>query len=128
MPYARTSKEKRAMILAGICEGMPMNAVTRMLKVGKKAVSRVIEETGEALANYMSDNFRDLRCKRVEMDEQWQYVGMHGQRMARKEERRGDFWLWCAIDPDTKLVFSYRIGRRTRNTGEDFVADVAKRV
>ena len=66
--------------------------------------------------------------RRVEMDEQWQYVGKHGQRMTEKEEGRGDFWLWCAIDPDTKLVFSHSIGRRTRIYGEDFVNDAAKRV
>ena len=90
-----------------------------MVGAGKHAVLRVIAETGEALGVYMSENFRDLPCARVEMDEQWQYVGKHGQRMKTKEEGRGDFWLWCAIDPDTKLVLSFSIGRRTRNFGED---------
>ena len=111
-----------------LCEGTPINAVSRMLRVGKHAVLRVIEETGEALMNYMMENFRDLPCGRVEMDEQWQYVGIHGQRMEKKEQLRGDFWLWCAVDPDTKLVFSHRVGRRDWQTGDDFVADVAKRV
>lgn len=132
MPYARIAKEKRAMILAGICEGMPMNAVTRILKVGTKTVKRVIEETGEALAIYMHDNFRDLPVKRLELDEQWQFVAVHGQRMTRlekkKERTKGDFWLWCGIDADTKLVVSYLIGRRDWNTGEDFIRDLSKRV
>lgn len=48
--------------------------------------------------------------------------------MEKKEQGKGDFWLWCAIDPDTKLVVSQRVGRRDWQTGEDFVADVAKRV
>lgn len=51
---------------------------------------------------------------------------MHGQRMAKKEAERGDFWLWCAIDPDTKLVVSFLIGRRDRQTGTDFMNDVAR--
>jgi IS1 family transposase len=63
------------------------------------------------------------------MDEQWQYVGKHGHRMGKvKETGRGDFWLWCAVDPDTKLVFSYRIGKRDMSTGRDFMADVKARV
>jgi transposase-like protein len=45
-----------------------------------------------------------------------------------KKEGRGDFWLWAAIDADTKLVFSHLIGRRDWTTGEDFVGDVRKRV
>ena len=48
--------------------------------------------------------------------------------MMKKEDGKGDYWLWCAVDPDTKLVFSHRIGRRTKDTGEEFMYDVAKRV
>jgi len=128
MANARLSKEKQAMILAAICEGLPMNAVTRMFSVGKHAVSRVVEEAGEALSAYMAREFRDLPCERVAMDEQWQYVGKHGQRMMKKEVGRGDFWLWAAIDPDTKLLFSFRVGRRDWNTGEDFIRDASQRV
>jgi IS1 family transposase len=128
MPNLRLSTDKRALVLAALCEGTPINAVCRISGVAKETVLRIIRETGEALADYMMANFRDLPCKRVELDEQWQYVGKHGQRMMKKETNRGDFWLWCAVDPDTKLVFSYRVGRRTRDVGEDFVCDVAKRV
>jgi IS1 family transposase len=128
MANKRLSKEKQVYVLAALSEGTPINAVCRMFKVGKHAVLRVIDETGEALADYMDRNFRDLPCQRIEMDEQWQYVGIHGQRMAQKGKERGDFWLWCAIDPDTKLVFSHRIGTRKNTTGTYFVEDVASRV
>jgi len=112
MANQRLSKDKRALILSVLAEGTPINAVCRMFSVGKNAVLRVIAETGEALADYMGREFRDLPCARLEFDEQWQYVGQHGQRMEQKEPGEGDFWLWCAIDPDTKLVVSYHIGRR----------------
>src|ERR1700722_5051790 len=117
MPAQRISKEKRVYILAALSEGTPINAVCRMFHVGKNAVLRVIDETGEAFADYMDRNFRDLPCERIEMDEQWQYVGKHGQRMTEKESGRGDFWLWAAIDPDTKLVLSHMIGNRKNTTG-----------
>lgn len=38
------------------------------------------------------------------------------------------FWLWAAIDADTKLVFSHKIGKRDWITGYDFVGDVRSRV
>lgn len=128
MPNARISTDKRALILSALAEGTPLNAVCRMFKTGIHTVLRVIEETGEALGSYMGENFRDLPCKRVEMDEQWQYVGQHGQRMEKKENGKGDYWLWAAIDPDTKLVFSYHVARRDWAASEYFVEDVAKRV
>jgi len=128
MANKRLSKEKQVYVLAVLSEGTPINAVCRMFGVGKNAVLRLIKEAGEALADYMDRNFRDLPCERIEMDEQWQYVGCHGQRMQQKERERGDFWLWAAIDPDTKLVFSHRIGTRKNVTGTWFVQDVADRV
>jgi IS1 family transposase len=128
MANKRISTEKQAMILSAICEGLPMNAVCRMFRVGKHAVSRVVSEAGEALADYMDKEFRDLAVDRLALDEQWQYVGEHGQRMMTKDRDKGDFWLWAGIDSDTKLVVSFRIGRRDNETGAGFVSDLANRI
>lgn len=128
MPAARLSKDKQVFVLAALSEGMTINGICRTFHVGKHAVLRVIEETGEALTDYMSKEFRDLPCDRVAMDEAWQYVGKHGQRMAKRETERGDFWMWTAIDSDTKLVFSFLIGRRDQWTCAEFVKDAASRV
>ena len=128
MPNKRISKDRQVFILAAISEGTPINAVCRMFRVGKHAVLRVIEETGEALGDYMHRNFRDIPVARLAMDEQWQYVGKHGQRMPKKESERGDFWLWAGIDCDTKLIVSFRIGRRNWQTSADFIEDIAGRV
>lgn len=118
-----------------LCEGTPVRACARMFKTGKSTITRVIRESGEALADYMDKNFVGLTSERVEMDEQWQYVGCHQSRMPkrkhlweRKDAFRGDFWLWAAIDPDTKLVFSHTLGKRDWWTGETFVRDVRARV
>jgi IS1 family transposase len=100
-----------------------------MLRTEKYVITRIIRETGAAFADYMDSEFRDLRCNRIEMDEQWQYVGCHAGRMAnRKDPERGDFWLWACIDSDTKLIFSHKIGKRDWWTGYSFVEDVSKRV
>ena len=53
----------------------------------------LIAETGEAFADYMATHFRDLPCIRIEVDEQWQFVGAHGTRLMKPEAERGSFWL-----------------------------------
>lgn len=129
MANKRLSKEKQTLVLMALCEGMPIRACARMYKVGKNTIHRLICETGEAFADYMDKELRDLPCLRIEMDEQWQYVGCHAGRMAnRKDPERGDFWLWAAIDADTKLVLSHRVGKRDWITGWTFVKDVSERV
>jgi transposase-like protein len=39
----------------------------------------------------------------------------------------GDVWTFCAIDADTKLVPSFKRGKRDLATAETFVDDVASR-
>ena len=128
MANKRLSKERQALVLASLCAGTPINAICRIYRADKAAVLRVIRETGEAFADYMDKELRDLPCARIEMDEQWQYVGCHAGRMMQKEKGRGDFWLWACIDADTKLVFSHRVGKRSWIDGNLFVQDVRERV
>jgi IS1 family transposase len=129
MDNRRLSKEKQVYVLAALCEGTPIRAIARMLKTEKYVITRIIRETGEAFADYMDKEFRDLRCLRIEMDEQWQYVGCHAGRLPKGDRtERGDYWLWACIDADTKLVLSHRVGKRNWITGWEFVRDVRERV
>jgi hypothetical protein len=79
-----------------------------MFKVGRNTIHRLIRETGEAFADYMDKELRDLPCSRIEMDEQWQYVGCHVGRLPKDDKtERGDYWLWCCIDADTNAGTSW---------------------
>lgn len=40
----------------------------------------------------------------------------------------GDVWMFCAIDPETKIVPSFKCGKRDLPTANAFVADVASRM
>ena len=42
--------------------------------------------------------------------------------------KRGDVWTWVAIDADTKLVPSWRIGDRTGDTAIEFMDDLRSRM
>jgi IS1 family transposase len=129
MDNRRLSKEKQVFILAAISEGTPVRAIARMLKTEKYVITRIIRETGEAFADYMNSEFRDLSCARIEMDEQWQYVGAHAGRLPKNDRtERGDYWLWACIDADTKLVLSHTVGKRDWWTGRCFVQDVRDRI
>src|SRR5271169_5599280 len=50
------------------------------------------------------------------------------EEIARKQPDAGDVWLWVAVDADTKLVPSWRLGQRDLATATDFVHDLAQRV
>lgn len=70
----RPPPEKRALVLLLVSEGTPINAVCRIPHMGKHTVLRVIEEMGEAMADYMDRTFRNLCVDRLALDEAWHYV------------------------------------------------------
>jgi hypothetical protein len=43
-------------------------------------------------------------------------------------EEAGDIWTWVAIDAETKLVPSWRIGDRSGETATEFVCDLSRRL
>jgi hypothetical protein len=99
--------DKRVQILALMVEGVSLRAIARLTGASKNTVAKFLRDAGEACARYQDQRLRGLRCKRVQVDESWSFVGM--KRKNVPEERRGEFgvgdvWTWTAIDADTKLA------------------------
>jgi IS1 family transposase len=103
-----------------------------MTGVCKKTVMRLLVEVGEVCANYQDAMFRNLRCRRLQLDELWSWIYCKDknrtEEIARKNPDAGDIWLWVAVDADSKLVASWRLGRRDLATAKDFVNDLASRL
>src|ERR1700692_854899 len=70
----KLSREDRARILHLLCEGNSIRAVTRLTGASKKAVSRLLVDAGQAASWYQDRVFRNLTCKRVQVDEIWAFV------------------------------------------------------
>jgi IS1 family transposase len=103
-----------------------------MTGVSKKTVMRLLVEAGKVAAAYQDQLFRNLDCKRLELDELWAFIAAKQKNvtaeMAAKNPAAGDVWLWVAIDADTKLVPSWTLGNRDLTTAYAFVDDLASRL
>ncbi len=108
-----------------------MRATARIADVAFNTVDKLFIEAGRACAAYQDRTLRNLPCKRLQLDEIWCFVYAKQKNVATAKaapEDAGDVWTWVAIDADTKLVPSWRIGDRSSETGIAFVDDLAKRV
>jgi len=81
-------------------------------------------------AGHQDQNIRGLKCKRLQLDEIWSFVGAKEKNVPKDEKGagRGDVWTWTAIDADTKLIASWMVGDRTSATGRMFVCDLSRRL
>jgi IS1 family transposase len=103
-----------------------------MTGVAKKTVMRFLVEIGEVCADYQDRMFRNLDCRRVQLDELWgfNYCKQKNvtETIAEKIPAAGDVWLWVAIDAETKLVPCWQLGDRNAGTAFAFVNDLAARL
>jgi IS1 family transposase len=127
----RLTTEKRAQVIAALVEGNSIRSTCRMTGVAKGTVTKLLVDMGTACSIYMDEVFRDLPCQRMQCDEIWAFCGMKQRNVPltrEMEEGLGDVWTWIAIDPDTKLVPTYRVGGHELNDAKDFMLDLAKRL
>ena len=127
----KLTNEKRAQILSVLCEGMGINAATRITGASKNTVLKLLADAGEACAKYQDEAMRNLTCKRVECDEIWSFVGMKQKNVPEELEGIlgfGDVYTWTAIDSDTKLIPCWHVGTRGLESAKAFISDMASRL
>ena len=127
----KLSSSERAHILQLLCEGMSIRAIERTTGSSKHTITNLLNAAGAALGSYQDQAFRNLNCKRVQVDEIWTFTYAKARNVAKAKaapEWAGDTWTWTALDADSKLVFSVLVGGRDSSWAKDFMADVASRL
>src|SRR5689334_19814118 len=120
----RLTKEERARILHLLCEGSSIRAITRLTGASKNTVAKLLAEAGTACAAYHDQHVRNLKSKRIQMDEIWSFIYAkqdHVKRAKSAPAEAGDAWTWTAIDADSKLLVSWLVGDRTIDSALRFV-------
>lgn len=75
--------------------------------------------------------FQNLGCKRIQVDEAWSFVYAKQRNLPRAKSapaEAGDVWTWVAMDADTKLIPSWRVGDRSGATAIDLMDDLRPRL
>src|SRR5215204_3941998 len=127
----RLTSERRAQILGMMVEGNSIRAIVRMTGASKNTVVKLLEDAGEAFTAYQDKALRNLPCKRLQLDEIWafNYCKQRNVILAKAApEEAGDLWTWVAIDAETKLIPSWRVGDRSGATATEFVCDLSGRL
>ena len=127
----RLSREKRAQIIAMLCEGMSMRAVARVADVSRNTVDKLLQNAGSAALDYQDQMMVNLPCRRVQCDEIWSFVyakEKNAPRATAPPEWAGDVWTWVAICADTKIVPCWHVGARDGGHAFDFMADLRPRL
>jgi IS1 family transposase len=102
-----------------------------MTGAAKGTVLRLLTSVGKACSQYQDLHLRRLKSKRIECDEIWSFCYAKQKNVPRQYqdlEGYGSIWTWVALDPDTKLVASWYVGRRDIDSAYAFLLDLEPRL
>jgi transposase-like protein/IS1 family transposase len=127
---AMTAKEDKALLaIQLLLEGTSIRSTERITGLHRDTIVKLLVLAGARCASLMDLRMRDLTCKRIQSDEIWCFVAKK-QRHVRKIDPAefGDAWVFVGIDPDTKLIPAFTVGKRTVETTDAFIGDLARRL
>ena len=123
------STEKQGLAVSMLCEDNSIRSVERMTGIHRDTVMRLGARVGVACRNLMDETMRALPCTQVEVDEIWGFVGKKDRNLTAEDNASlGSVWTWVAIDPESKAVPVFHVGKRTAHDANVFMADVASRM
>lgn len=125
-----TATEKRAQILACLVEGNSIRATSRLTGAAINTVVKLLCDAGKACTAYQDRTLRNLKCKRIQCDEIWSFIGAKEKNASveKKQQGWGDIWTWTALCPDTKLIACWYVGSRDASAAYHFINDLADRL
>jgi len=125
------TKERRTQIIKCLCEGLSIRATVRMTGASKNTIVKLLAEVAVACNDYQDKTIRNLKSQKIQCDEIWSFC--YSKEKNVPQEKRGQFgygdvWTWTALDADTKLIVSWRVGDRSARTANEFVQDLSDRL
>src|ERR1700693_6292298 len=126
----RLSLARRTQVINCLVEGNSIRSTERMTDTHRDTIMRLMVEVGEGCTKLADEQMRDLTCRRIQCDEIWSFVKVKQGHIKPGTDRTkiGDQWTFVAIDAETKLVPSYRVGKRTRANAIAFMNDLSGRL
>ena len=124
------SAEKQEIAIKALVEGASIRSVERMTGIHRDTIMRLMLRIGQNCEQILDETMHGLSCRFIEVDEIWCFVGKKQRHLKKTDDQNelGDQWVFVAIDADSKLIPSYKVGKRCLPTAYDFLADLSGRV
>ena len=97
-----------------------------------ETILKALMDTGKRCERVLDKKIRGIHCEAVECDELWSFVQKkQGQVTAENRLHNpefGDTYTYVGLDPASKLVVAFHVGKRDRVHRNLFMSDLSERI
>jgi len=124
--------EKKLAVISALTEGCSIRSIVRMTGVHKKTIMKLLVEIGTKCEQIMKEKMYGIRCEAVECDEILTFVGKK-EGVMKADERKanpdfGDQYTYIALDPVSKMIPAFHVGKRDSVNTHRFIEDLSRRI
>jgi transposase-like protein/IS1 family transposase len=124
----RLPMDRAAQVLRLMVEGMSIRSIERITGVHRDTICRLLLVAAEKINAKLRHTLENLEIARIQCDEIHCYVGKRERRVSIEEsDEVGEQYVFIGMDADTKLVFSWLVGKRTTANTIAFMRDLYSR-
>lgn len=96
-----------------LCVGSSLESISRICGVSRRTVASVLTRMGSLCADFHNSETRNVRARRVQLDRTWSFASAEPHKFARRKtgfDALQDVFIWTALDTESKLILSWRVG------------------
>lgn len=122
-------REKQIAVISMLVEGSSIRSVERVTGVHRDTIMRLMVRVGEHCSELLDKRMRGLRLQSLQADEIWTFIAKKQRNVQQGDPSEyGDSYTFLAIDPLSKIVPWFEVGKRDEETTYAFVGQLAQRV
>jgi hypothetical protein len=124
------SRRKRVQVIRLLLRGYGLRTAARLSQVPFGIVYELFVDVATAVDELQDWAFRkgELHCNRLQLVRSWSFSSSGADGSFTEQTDADGVWTWAAIDPETKLLASWRIGGGASDTAATFIDDLARRL
>lgn len=124
----RIDESKVIQVVNFLCEGIGIRACERLAHIHRDTVMNILQFAGNRAVETFNNHLINISVKEIQIDELYSFVQKKEQNCLPFEVEHGEFYTYLAIDPITKLVVAYQVGKRNQDTTNMFISDLSVRL
>ena len=118
-------------VVACLAEGLGIRATARVFEVDPNTVLHWLGEAAEQLRAFSAYCLCDLHMEQLQLDELYAVLrdrkaGKISDEEATRRLERSPYWVWTAVDPQSKLLVVVEVGSRTLAMAQRVVHQVTQ--
>jgi len=127
----KLSTKSQVEILRTLVEVCSIRSTERLTGHHRDTVMRLLVEAGKKAESVLNSKIKNIKTNHVQVDEAWTFVGKKNKNFGIDDigdKSMGSQYVFVAIDRDTKLILTFRLGKRELRTCIPFINDLKHRI